>query len=119
MVQANVKIIEDLKGFLHDVSSHAVNRAFFTEKPTDFSRKRDLPMPTVVAMVMNFIKRSLAVEIEEFFESILHQEQAPTQSAFCQQRKKLKAAFFQLWNDVLCESFYHHYGGAVKRWRNF
>ncbi len=50
MVQANVKIIQELKEFLHAVTRHAVNRAFFTESPTDFCRKRDLPMATVIAL---------------------------------------------------------------------
>ena len=119
MVAANIKIIEDLKRFLHDVTHYAVNRAFFTQKPTDFSRHRQLPMSTVVGMLMDFFKRSLAVEIQEFFEHLQHQQQAPTASAFCQQRKKLKPAFFQLCNQVLCDSFYTHYGEAVKRWRGF
>ena len=108
MVAANVKIIEDLKRFLHHVTCYAVNRAFFTQQPPDFSRRRDLPMPAVIALMMDFLKCSLGIEIQEFFDSIQADKEAPTSSAFCQQCKKLKAEFFQLWNQVLCESFYTH-----------
>jgi hypothetical protein len=118
MVAANLKIIQDLKEFLDNVCNYAVNRAFFTASPKYFSRKRDLPMALVIVMILDFFKRSLSIEIQEFFDSLCH-KQVPTPSAFCQQRKKLDAGFFQMWNHVLCEGFYHHYGKEVKRWKGF
>lgn len=119
MVQANLKILEDLGRFLHDVTTHGVNRAFFTVRPQDFTRERRLPMQSVIALLLNFCKRSLGVEIAEFFALFAPETVPPTHGAFCQQRSKLKAAFFQVWNHLLCESFYTHYAGAVKRWRGF
>lgn len=119
MVEANLRIVQGLKAFLHDVTTHVVNRAFFTEKPSDFSRERQLPLPVLVGLLLNFCKRSLAVEIDEFFQVVQQSEEAPTSSAFCQQRAKLKPVFFQVWNGLLCESFRQHYGEAVRRWRGF
>lgn len=75
-------------------------------------------MIRVIAMIVNLFKRSLSVEIREFFEVLVGKD-SPTKSAFCQQRQKLKALFFQLWNHVLAEGFYRYYGAAVKHWRGF
>jgi hypothetical protein len=118
MVEANVKILQDVRWFLYAVCDHTVHRALFTEKPTDFTRTRDLPMVRVIAMIVNLLKRSLSVEIREFFEVLVGKD-PPTKSAFCQQRQKLKALFFQVWNHVLAEGFYRYYAGAVKHWRGF
>jgi hypothetical protein len=35
------------------------------------------------------------------------------------QRRKLKAEFFQSWNDVLTQIFYQEYGQDAARWKGF
>jgi len=119
MVEANVRIIEELKYFLEAVSKDPSLRMLVTETEKDFTRERKLPMERIVGLIINMPKRSLSIEIQEFFES-LEKDLAPcTKGAFCSQRSKLKALFFEVWNSWLVTSFYHHYGDKVKRWRNF
>ena len=118
MVSANIKIIEDLKYFLHSVSADAAIRKLVIQADGDLSRNRKLPLSKLVGLIINMPKRSLSIEIQDFFEC-LEQETSVTKGAFSLQRTKLKASFFEVWNKWLVESFYHHYGEKVKRWRNF
>ncbi len=70
MVEANVKIIEELKFFLESVSSDADIRKLVTESEKDFSRERKLPLQRIAAIIINMPKRSLSIEIQEFFDSL-------------------------------------------------
>jgi hypothetical protein len=119
MVEANVKIIEELKFFLETVANEPALRVLFTSSDTDFSRERKLSMQRVVGIVINMPKRSLSIELQEFFDSLGEGEQSCTKSAFCQQRSKLKPLFFKVWNQWLVEHFYQYYAEQVKRWRGF
>jgi len=119
MVEANVRIIEELKYFLEAVSKDPSLRKLVTETEKDFTRERKLPMERVVGLIINMPKRSLSIEIQEFFESLEKDLAHCTKGAFCSQRSKLKAMFFEAWNQWLVNNFYQHYGDHVKRWRNF
>jgi hypothetical protein len=63
-------------------------------------------------------KRSLSVELKEFFE-ILNDNKPVTKGGFSLQRSKLLPVFFQVWNAFLVESFYRHYEDKIKRWKGF
>ena len=119
MVEANVRIIEELKYFLEAVSKDPTLRMLVTETGKDFTRERKLPMERIVGLIINMPKRSLSIEIQEFFESLEKDLVGCTKGAFCSQRSKLKALFFEAWNQWLVSNFYHYYGDKVKRWRNF
>lgn len=119
MVEANVKIIEELKSFIKTVAEQPEIRELFTTQVGDFSRDRKLPMQKVVALIINFLKRSLSIELREFFDILGSPENGCTKGAFCLQRVKLKPLFFQLWNHFLVQGFYHHYGDAIQRWKGF
>ncbi len=119
MVEANVKIIEELKWFLEEVSSNPEFRKEVTRSENDFSRDRKLTMERIVGFVINLPKRSLSIELREFFEGLDTQVQTATKGAFSQQRIKLKPLFFQAWNKWLVDSFYHYYGSDAKYWKGF
>jgi len=119
MVEANLKIIEELKYFLETVSQDSSLRKLVTATEKDFTRERKLTMGRLVGLIINMPKRSLSIEIQEFFESLGKDLEHCTKGAFCSQRSKLKALFFEAWNQWLVSSFYHYYGDQVKRWRNF
>lgn len=119
MVEANVRIIEELKYFLEIVSNEPMLRRAVTQKEEDFSRDRKLTLERVVGLILNMPKRSLSIEIQEFFDNLEKGLESSTKAAFSLQRGKLRALFFQIWNKCLVDSFYHHYGEKVKRWRNF
>ena len=117
MVEANVRIINDLKVFLERVICDVEERARYSISGVDFSRKRCLPFSTLVLFILNLPKRSLSIELYSFFTYL--GQITCTKSAFCQQRQKLKAVFFEHWNSVLVQSFYNHYQDSVKRWKGF
>lgn len=119
MVEANVKIIEELKIFLETVSNDADIRKLVTQEDGDFSRNRKLPMERIAGLIINMPKRSLSIEIQEFFDSLEKGLESSTKGAFSLQRTKLQALFFQVWNKWLVDCFYHYYGVKVKRWRGF
>ena len=119
MVEANLKIIAELKYFLEAVSKDSSLRTLVTQNEKDFTRERKLTLERLVSLIINMPKRSLSIEIQEFFDRLGKDLGNCTKGAFCSQRSKLKAIFFEAWNQWLVSSFYHHYGDQVKRWRNF
>lgn len=119
MVEANVKIIEELKCFLQTVSSDPDIRKLVTREKKDFSRERKLPLDRIAGILINLPKRSLSIEIQEFFDSLGKGLESSTKGAFSLQRTKLQALFFQVWNQWLVDCFYHYYADKVKRWRGF
>lgn len=70
MVGANIKIIEGLKFFLETVSRESTIRPYVTRSEKDFTRNRKLPLERLVGLIINMPKRSLSVEIQEFFDSL-------------------------------------------------
>jgi hypothetical protein len=118
MVEANIVIIEKLKAFLEEISSNEEKRKLYTFKPGDFSRQRVFNFKCVAVFLINLPKRSLSIEVREFFEGLSVRINC-TKSAISQQRGKLKPLFFQKWNDLLIDLFYHYYGEKVQRWRGF
>ena len=119
MVETNIKIISDLKAFLQLSYADAELKRCFVEKSTDFVRDRILTYHRTIFLILNMLKKSLAVEIENFFENCVCDDLICTKSAFTLQRKKLKPSFFKVWNDLLVLCFYNHYESAVKKWNDF
>jgi hypothetical protein len=119
MVEANVKIIEELKFFLDEVARDKELRKLISKREGDFSRYRKLSLKRLVGIIINMPKRSLSVEIREFFDNLAIGPEACTKGALSLQRGKLEPLFFKVWNKWLVDHFYHYYGNAVKRWRSF
>lgn len=119
MVDANVKIIEELKSFLNAVIEVPEIRVLFTINPSDFIRDRKLPLKKIIGMLINLPKRSLSIELQSFFEALEQESLCCTKGAFSLQRTKLKPILFKVWNDFLVKSFYRFYGDNVKRWEGF
>jgi hypothetical protein len=119
MVDANIKIIAELKLFLETVSNDPDTRRLFTYNDTDFTRDRKLPLERLVCMLINQPKRSLCIELQEFFDYIGASELSCTKAAYSMQRVKLNPIFFAMWNQWLVDNFYCHYGDKVKKWNGF
>ena len=119
MVESNVKIIEELKLVLKIVSEDTEVRNLFTQHASDFTRNRKLTLESVVGFILNMPKRSLVVELREFFSELGRTNKPATKAAFSQQRTKLLPLFFQVWNHCLVDAFYTHYGDKIKRWKGF
>ena len=119
MVEANIKIIEDLKEVLKVINSNSEVRKHFVTHVSDFTRKRKLTYDRTVFLILNMLKRSLSIEIQDFFESCISSTLSCTKSAFTIQRKKLNPVFFEVWNTLLVDCFYSYYGDKIKKWNNF
>lgn len=115
-MSANINIINDIKNFIGECSSDAELRSLFTISKTDFTRERKLGFERLVLLLINYFKKSYSIEIAEFYNWIAPETAPVSKSAFCQQRMKLKGLFFACLNEVFVQSFYRHYGNAIKRW---
>jgi hypothetical protein len=118
MLDANIKIISELKNFIVLVSSNNTLLEKFSIAPENFTRTRKLPFDKLVLFIIKLCKKTLSVELDQFFEDI-SSPMSCSVSAFTQQRLKLEPFFFYYWNKVLLDSFYHYYGDNVKRWRGY
>jgi hypothetical protein len=118
MVEANLKIIHELKLVLEEVSNNSEVKSLFVNSSTSFTRDRKLTIQSLVGILINMPKRSLSVELTGFFE-ILEDNNPATKGAFSLQRSKLLPEFFQVWNRWLVNCFYHYYGQNVKLWKGF
>lgn len=119
MVAVNVKIIEELKCFLTLILSNSELKEACFERKEDFSRRRKLGFLETVLFMTNMVKRSLKIELQDFFEYGLGHKIHYTKMAFVLQRKKIKSLVFEAWNRLLVDSFYHYYEDKVKRWNGF
>jgi len=77
-----------------------------------------LPMQRVIGMMLNLPRKSLALELKEFFEVLSPQEEV-SKSAYSQARYKLKHEFFEDWNDLLTKNYYTDNDERVKKWKGF
>jgi hypothetical protein len=120
MLDVNVKIVSELRAFLHICNTNSDVLDVVRVSENDFTRNRRLTLVRLVLFICRLGKKTLSVELENFFENELALAESCTVSAFCQQRKKLKPEFFSLWNEVLYSSFYHYADSKeCKRWRGF
>jgi hypothetical protein len=117
MVQANLKIINELKIFLYDICKDESFRELVASKKQGFSRNRKLSLERVASLIINLPKRSLSIEIQEFFETLSLGLKGCTKGVFSLRRGKLSPLFFKVWNQWLVDNFYQYYGDNVKRWR--
>lgn len=117
MFDVNIKIISELKAFLDICASNGDILDIFRTTSRAFMRKRKLSFPRLVLFIAKLCKRTLSVELDDFFEEL--DLPACSVSAFSQQRHKLDSLFFQVWNDLLCQSFYHYGQDHIKRWRGY
>ena len=118
MLDANIRIISELKYFITLVSSNPKLLEKFSTSPENFTRTRKLPFDRLVLFIFKLCKKTLSIELEQFFEE-LHSIVECSVSAFVQQRLKLEPYFFRYWNLVLLDSFSYYYGEQVKRWHGY
>jgi len=118
MAESNLKIIDELKKFLEDISSDPIRREAYVFNPQDFTRKRLLTFKTVVLLLINTLKSSLSIELHNFF-ALLFDKPSCSKQAFSKQRRKLKPKFFHDWNHKLTESFYREYKEKSLCWKGF
>lgn len=118
MFDVNVKILSELKNFITIVSFNRELLSKFCNSDKDFSRSRKLPFDRLALFIIKLCKKTLSVELEDFFKETDNSIPCSV-SAFTQQRGKLHFSFFYWWNLVLCKSYYFYTGTEVKRWHQY
>lgn len=91
---------------------------------TDFTRNRKQSFHSTIVFMINFLTKSLSVEITNFISYIKYNMPGATidgftKSAFVQYRKKIKPEVFKSLSDSLVEEFYTDNDEAVKLWNGF
>lgn len=113
----NFELLSDLWKFLDEKS--LASSAYATQT-TAFSRDRVLTFKMVAVFILHMAKKSLSVELAEFFERLDREWQCVTKSALSQARYKLKWKFYEDWNKVLITSAYKGSSGyTLRRYKGF
>jgi hypothetical protein len=116
IAETNVIIIDEMKKFLRETVNSPLEKAQYCYSPGAFTRNRVLTVDNIIMLIMNALKRSLNIELRDYFEHF-GKGMSCSKQAFCEQRVKLKPEFFHSWNRVLISNFYKHYGDRVKKWK--
>jgi hypothetical protein len=90
------------------------------ESPSDFTRQRSLPFPTLVLFLMNLLKSAIQYELDTFYAQLLGREVPQREvsgAAFTQARRRLKYEAFIELNDRATQAFYA--GAPIRRWHGF
>ena len=85
---------------------------------TAFTRNRKLSFPVMIALTLNFLSRTMQIEIDDFFSNVLERKNdAPTKQAFFKARKKIKpdafSELFQMTRDMIFEN------KKIKRYKDY
>ncbi len=86
-----------------------------------FTRVRKQTFHLILLFMLNMLRKSLAIEIENFF-NFLGKSSTPgkfTKSAFVQARKKIKPEVFKHLSQTLVKEFYSDNEPAIKTWQGF
>lgn len=109
-------LFDRLKQYLY--SDHL--KQTYRVSSSDFTRERKMPFDRVVLFMMNFVKRSLSFELSTFMGLFPFQSgDKITNSAFNQNRMKLKPEVFKDMLEFLNGEFYADNETRIKRWNGF
>jgi len=108
-----LQIIERITNFLECGKSNPK----YKRSSKDFTRDRKLNFTRVVLFIMNLPKKSLSVELDDFYRLLGKDKEICTKSAFSQARKKLRHVFFIDWTEALLRFYYE--SCKAKRWKGF
>ena len=93
MVKTNVSIINEFTEAIRFVSEQKELRSMFSSSPSYFIRDRKLNFCTVSFLVLSMLKKSLNIELQNFFDKENGTKlMACSKSAFCQQRQKISSS---------------------------
>ncbi|MGK5023123.1 IS4 family transposase [Janthinobacterium lividum] len=114
-----------LASLLSDFSDHLQSDQFrltarHPDHPTAFQRRRKLPLPSLVALMLTGMRKSVQTELDEFFGHLQQQAQLTHEvsaQAFAQARSKLATTAMPELNDWLIAQAQQH--GYLPRWHGF
>ncbi len=102
-----------------ELFSEALKHEFRVSK-NHFTRTRKQTFSHILLFMINMIRKSLAVEIENFINFLDRRtSERFTKSAFVQARKKIKPEVFKHLSQSLIKEFYTDNESAIKTWKGF
>jgi len=116
MTNTNLAIMNSLRDFIDEVHK---NKMFIENKNHFTDHESKLNFHRLIALILNLPKKSVSLEIEEFFQAIGKAGLSCTKSAFTQQRSKLSHEFFSALNAKLLDENYFQNRKTLKRWKGF
>ncbi len=116
MLKTNVQIIKEVRSFFE---ASQLDMAKYVTKEGAFTRAKKLSFSAIVLFLLQLPKRSLSIELEDYFESINSSELICTKSAFSQARYKLREDYFEQWNKALLKSYYSNNDEGLVLWKGF
>ena len=107
--------VELISNVLHDFGYKCAAR----QKSSDFSREggAKIGFRNMVAITLNFLAKSMQVELNRFFERVLKQTERVSKQAYNQARLKLKPAAFRILFDNTAEYAAGH--SAAKTFKGY
>ncbi len=119
MVKTNVSIINEFIEAIRFVSEQKDLKMRFSFSPSCFIRERKLNFCTVSFLILSMLKKSLNIELQNFFDTQNATGLMPcSKSAFCQQRQKISSSWFKFLIDYIARLFYEQ-DSIVKRWKGY
>lgn len=112
-----------LKTIGQEIFSSSLQESFKVAQ-NDFTRTRKQSFSTTLLFMMNFLTKSLSIEIENFV-NLLRRDcglagfKSFTKSAFVQYRKKIKPEVFIKLSSMLIDEFYADNELGIKLWNGF
>lgn len=116
MIKTNVQILKETRIFLEEANA---NRAPYIINSGAFSKPKKLTFTLVILFLLNLPKRSLSMELEDFYKQLLPASVPCTKSAISQARYKLKHEFFIDWNKALVASYYTENDERIDSWEDY
>ncbi len=106
-----------------EISSNSLKN-YFKVSEKDFSRTRKQSFSSTLLFMMNLLRKSLSIEIENFVSHIkrdcgIDNFGSFTKSAFVQCRKKIQPEVFNRLSTLLVSEFYTNNDLAIKLWNGF
>lgn len=86
-----LKLLKRLNVYLRSDTAKEQGRV----KTTAFSRRRKLTFTRTVGLLLNSLKKSLQIELDDFFEYVLGSEETVTKQAFSKARQNIRPEFFK------------------------
>lgn len=85
-----------------------------------FTRKRKQQFSTILLLMLNMLRKSLSLELENFLSFLkINPTHKFTKSAFVQARMKIKPEVFKHLSQTLINEFYTDNELAIKKWKKF
>ena len=117
--EKNSIIFRAVELFIHATST----KILYKTKCSAFTRNRKLPFELIILYLLNMPKRTLCLELQDFFSYIRKGYNTLTKkistSAFTQRRKNLSPDVFNGMNQVLVDEFYTDNEERVNLWEGY